>query len=152
MGYGTTCGGAAHRRFAYQDRRRHVSASRCRGTARPRLAHLLALSRGFRVPPTFDFAGSQNVELVNVFWLAPDRFPDGAGGYFIGYKGNIIFPLRVVPKDAANDLSIHLKLTYAVCEKLCVPADADLKLNLTGSSAQETAIEKAELRVPNASR
>ena len=100
------------------------------------------------VPPTFDFAGSQNVESVNVLWPAPDRFPDGAGGHFIGYKGNIVFPVRVVAKDAANSSSIHLKLAYAVCERLCVPADADLNLDLTGSSAKETAIEKAELRVP----
>ena len=100
------------------------------------------------VPPTLDFAGSQNVELVNVLWPAPDRFPDGTGGHFIGYKGNIIFPVRVAPKDAAKGSSIYLKLAYAVCEKLCVPADASLKLDLTGSSAKETAIEKAELRVP----
>lgn len=100
------------------------------------------------VPPTFDFADSQNVESVNVLWPAPARFPDGAGGHFIGYKGNIIFPVRVVPNNAVNGSSIHLRLAYAVCEKLCVPADANLRIDLTGSSAKETAIEKAELRVP----
>jgi DsbC/DsbD-like thiol-disulfide interchange protein len=100
------------------------------------------------VPPTFDFTGSENIKSVNVLWPAPDRFPDGAGGHFIGYKGHIILPLRIVPKDAATGSSIHLKLAFAVCEKLCVPVDANLKLTLIGSGAEETAIERAELRVP----
>ena len=100
------------------------------------------------VPPTFDFAGSQNVESVNVLWPAPDRFPDGAGGYSNGYKGNVIFPFRVVPQDGANVSTIHLKLGYAVCENVCVPVDANIKLHLTGSGAEEAVIERAELRVP----
>jgi DsbC/DsbD-like thiol-disulfide interchange protein len=101
------------------------------------------------VPPTFDFAGSENVKSVTILWPAPGRFPDGAGGYFIGYKGNVIFPLRIVPKDAARGSSIHLKLAYAVCEKLCVPADANLKLALPGmSSANERVLVTAEARVP----
>jgi DsbC/DsbD-like thiol-disulfide interchange protein len=100
------------------------------------------------VPPTFDFAGSQNVESVKVLWPAPDRFPDGAGGYSNGYKGDIVLPLRVVRKDTASGSAIHLKLAYAVCEKLCVPAEADLKLGLGASAAEEAVIERAELRVP----
>jgi len=101
------------------------------------------------VPPTFDFAGSENVKSVTVLWPAPARFPDGAGGHFIGYKGNVIFPLRIVPKEAATGSSIHLKLAYAVCEKLCIPADANLKLALPGmSSANERVLVAAETRVP----
>ena len=100
------------------------------------------------VPPTFDFTGSENVKAVTVLWPAPERIPDGAGGYSIGYKHEIIFPLRVVPKDMANSPTIHLKLGYAICEKMCVPADANLKLTFTRSGLKETAIERAELRVP----
>jgi DsbC/DsbD-like thiol-disulfide interchange protein len=101
------------------------------------------------VPPTFDFAGSENVKSVTVLWPAPARFPDGAGGHFIGYKGNVIFPLRIVPKEAATGSLIHLKLAYAVCEKLCIPADANLKLALPGmSSANERVLIAAETRVP----
>jgi DsbC/DsbD-like thiol-disulfide interchange protein len=100
------------------------------------------------VPPTFDFTGSENIKAVTVLWPAPERFPDGAGGYSIGYKHDIIFPLHVVPKDAANGPTIHLKLGYAICEKMCVPADANLKLTFTRSGLEETAIERAELRVP----
>jgi DsbC/DsbD-like thiol-disulfide interchange protein len=100
------------------------------------------------VPPTFDFSGSENVKAVTVLWPAPERFPDGAGGHSIGYKHDIIFPLHVVPKDAANGPTIQLRLGYAICEKMCVPADANLKLTFTRSGLEETAIERAELRVP----
>jgi DsbC/DsbD-like thiol-disulfide interchange protein len=102
------------------------------------------------VPPTFDFVGSENLKSVTVLWPAPTRFPDGADGYFIGYTGNVIFPLRIVPKEAATGgSSIHLKLAYAVCEKLCIPAEANLKLARPGiSSTNERGLIAAETRVP----
>src|SRR6476646_5207541 len=42
------------------------------------------------VPPVFDFSTSQNVKSVSVLYPAPSRFPDGAGGSSIGYKGDVI--------------------------------------------------------------
>jgi DsbC/DsbD-like thiol-disulfide interchange protein len=100
------------------------------------------------VPPTFDFAGSENVDSIKVLWPAPERFPDGAGGNSIGYVGRVILPLRVAPKDPAKPSTVHVKLGYAICGNLCVPAEATLDLALNGNGAEETAIEKANLRVP----
>jgi DsbC/DsbD-like thiol-disulfide interchange protein len=100
------------------------------------------------VPPTLDFAGSENVASVTVLWPAPERFPDGAGGNSIGYMGHLILPLRVAPKDAAKPSSVHLKLAYAICGNLCVPAEANLALTLSGDGAEDVALEKGELRVP----
>jgi DsbC/DsbD-like thiol-disulfide interchange protein len=100
------------------------------------------------VPPTLDFSGSENVGAVTVLWPAPERFPDGAGGNSIGYMGRLILPLRVTPKDASKKSSVHLKLGYAICGNLCVPAEADLELALSGDGAEEMALEKEELRVP----
>jgi len=100
------------------------------------------------VPPTFDFSGSENVKAVTVLWPAPERFPDGAGGNSIGYVGRVVLPLRVVQQDAAKHSSLHLKLGYAICANLCVPAEATLELTLSGDGAEETALEKDELRVP----
>jgi DsbC/DsbD-like thiol-disulfide interchange protein len=101
------------------------------------------------VPPTFDFSGSDNVKSVTVEWPAPERFPDGAGGNSIGYVGRVVLPLRIFQKDAAGKLtSVHLKLGYAVCGNLCVPAEANLELALSGNGAEEAALEKEELHVP----
>ncbi len=99
-------------------------------------------------PPTFDFAGSENVKSVTVLWPAPERFPDGAGGHSAGYLGHVILPLRITPADAARASSLHLKLDYAICKNLCVPVEAKLDLKLTGNGAEEATLERAELHVP----
>jgi len=101
------------------------------------------------VPPTLDFAGSENIKSVTTLWPAPERFADGAGGYSIGYRGDVILPLRIIPDDATKPSSLRLKLGYAVCGKLCVPAQADLDLMLSGKAgAEEPTLIAAEARVP----
>jgi DsbC/DsbD-like thiol-disulfide interchange protein len=82
-------------------------------------------------------------------WPAPMRFDDGAGGYSIGYHDHVIWPLRVMPENGSIPASLRVKLHYAVCGKLCVPAEADLALLLTGKKgSEETALAAAEARVP----
>lgn len=100
------------------------------------------------VPPAFDFAASDNVKSVTVLWPAPVRFADGSG-QSIGYKEAVIFPLWVVPHDSSKPATLRLKLDYAVCEKLCVPAQAKAELTLSGAAgSQEAALKAAEARVP----
>jgi DsbC/DsbD-like thiol-disulfide interchange protein len=129
------------------------------------------------VPPRFDFAGSQNVKSVDVKWPAPRPITEH-GLTAIGYTGNMIWPLAVVPQDRTRPVTLRLKLDYAVCEKLCVPAEATAELMLNdkdskssgssgssqrlspaqglmsqapssqGASPQEAALLAAEARVP----
>jgi DsbC/DsbD-like thiol-disulfide interchange protein len=100
------------------------------------------------VPPRFDFTASSNVKAVHVLWPAPRRMADG-GGQSIGYQNRVILPLRVVPADPARPVQLHLKLSYAVCEKLCVPAEATTQLTLlAAASPQDAALTAAEARVP----
>src|SRR5215813_15366642 len=70
------------------------------------------------VPPTLDFAGSENVKAVSALWPAPERFADGAGGYSIGYHGDVVLPLQIIPNDTSKPPMLHVKLGYAVCGKL----------------------------------
>jgi DsbC/DsbD-like thiol-disulfide interchange protein len=100
------------------------------------------------VPPTFDFSGSDNVKSATVQWPAPERFPDGAGGTSIGYVDHVVLPVQIAPKDAAKQSLLHLKLGYAICGNLCIPAEAELQLALNGNGAEDQAIAKAEIRVP----
>jgi DsbC/DsbD-like thiol-disulfide interchange protein len=101
------------------------------------------------VPPALDFSGSENVKSVNTLWPAPDVFDDGAGGHSIGYHDDVVLPLQIIPNDAAKPSSLRVKLDYAVCGKLCVPAQAHLALTLPGkASAEEPALTAAEARVP----
>jgi DsbC/DsbD-like thiol-disulfide interchange protein len=100
------------------------------------------------VPPRFDFAGSQNVKAVDVHWPVPQRLPEEAVTV-IGYTGNVILPLTIVPENRAKPVMLRLKLDYAVCEKLCIPAEGKAELMLGGGpSSQDAALLTAEARVP----
>lgn len=102
------------------------------------------------VPPQFDFSASDNLKSAQVSWPAPLRFSDSEGST-IGYKGDVVLPLRVEPKDASRPVVLRLKLDYAICEKLCVPAEAKAELQLGGATeASEAAVAMAEKRVPQA--
>jgi DsbC/DsbD-like thiol-disulfide interchange protein len=102
------------------------------------------------VPPQFDFAGSDNVKNVSVLWPAPQRLVDSEG-VTIGYKNNVLFPLRIEAQDAGKPVMLRLKLDYAICEKLCIPVDAKAEISLTGTAKQnETILSAAEARVPQA--
>ena len=101
------------------------------------------------VPPTLDFAGSANVKSVTALWPAPERFADGAGGHSIGYRGDTVLPLRIVADDATKPSALHLKVVFAICSTLCVPAEANLALVLSGKvGVEEATLLAAEARVP----
>jgi DsbC/DsbD-like thiol-disulfide interchange protein len=100
------------------------------------------------VPPRFSFSGSDNVATVKVLYPAPHAFTDDAGTT-IGYKGNVIFPLRVFPRQQDRPVTLHLKIEYAVCEKLCVPVEANAVLKLPGEAGPNDAtLAAAEAMVP----
>ncbi len=100
------------------------------------------------VPPRFDFSASENTRSVDVQWPAPQRFVDEDGNS-IGYKDEVVLPLHIVPQDAGKPVMLRLKVDYAICEKLCVPADATAELKLPGSSSSnEALLAAAEARVP----
>src|SRR6201996_6277062 len=100
------------------------------------------------VPPTLDFSGSDNVKAVTTLWPAPQRFPDGAGGNSIGYLDHVVLPLHVTPQEASKPTLLKLKLSYDICNAMCVPAEANLSLPLAGKGADETTLERVEARVP----
>ena len=100
------------------------------------------------VPPRFDFQGSKNVKAVEVLWPAPQRIPE-AGMIAIGYSSGLVLPLQITPQDRGKPVTLRLKLDYAVCEKLCVPAEAKVELVVAGrTSSHEAALAAAEARVP----
>ncbi|MGJ4940293.1 protein-disulfide reductase DsbD domain-containing protein [Bradyrhizobium sp. HKCCYLS1011] len=92
------------------------------------------------VPPRFDFSKSENVEAVTVLWPAPTKFDDGAGGHSLGYHDQIVLPLRIVAKSADKPVTLRAEISYAVCERICIPVDAkaDLAFNSVASTEDGT--------------
>jgi DsbC/DsbD-like thiol-disulfide interchange protein len=100
------------------------------------------------VPPRFDFTQSENVAAVSVLWPAPRRIAE-QGSMVLGYTDNVILPLAVLPKDDSKAVVLHLKLDYAICEKLCVPMQATAQLVLPPAPIPaNAALAAAHARVP----
>jgi DsbC/DsbD-like thiol-disulfide interchange protein len=101
------------------------------------------------VPPRFDFSKSENVEAVTILWPAPTKFDDGAGGHSLGYHDQIVLPLRIVAKNADKPVTLRAAVNYAVCEKLCIPVEADPELAFTSvASTEDSALFAALDTVP----
>jgi DsbC/DsbD-like thiol-disulfide interchange protein len=100
------------------------------------------------VPPHFDFSGSENLKKADVLFPAPHLFTDETG-QSLGYKDTVIFPVVVSPQQAGKPVRLRAKVDYAVCEKLCVPAEGRAELTLvTGDSKHNPVLTTAETRVP----
>lgn len=94
------------------------------------------------IPPEFDFSASENVGDVKVLYPAPSRLIDKTG-ITIGYYDHVTFPIAVTPKDPAKPVTLKVKAAYGVCKELCVPAEAELELDIapdTGASADIAAV------------
>jgi DsbC/DsbD-like thiol-disulfide interchange protein len=100
------------------------------------------------VPPVFDFSKSENIKSVSILWPAPHRFAY-EGGASIGYKGDVIFPVHVIPNDPGRPAMLRMGIEYAVCEKLCIPAHAQAELALASApSPYDARLAVAEARTP----
>src|SRR6478672_4154459 len=101
------------------------------------------------VPPRFDFSKSDNIEAVTVLWPAPMKFDDGSGGYSLGYQNQVVLPLRIVAKNADKPVTLRADISYAVCEKLCIPVQANAELVIAGvASTEDSALFAALDTVP----
>jgi DsbC/DsbD-like thiol-disulfide interchange protein len=91
------------------------------------------------VPPRFDFSKSDNIEAVTVLWPAPKKIDDGAGGVSLGYLKQVVLPLRIVAKNADKPVTLRADISYAVCEKICIPVEASAELGFASVASTEDA-------------
>jgi len=104
------------------------------------------------IPPRFDFSPSKNVKSVTVRYPAPHRLTDESGTS-IGYKHGVVFPLDIVPQNAAQPVMLAVKADYAVCEKICIPAEGKAELSVTGRpGAQDGWLKQNDDLVPVAAK
>jgi len=81
------------------------------------------------VPPSFDWSGSKNLKSAEVLYPAPHRFAD-ANGTAIGYKDEVVFPVKITPEHAGEPVDLALTFEYGLCKDLCIPNSASLKVVL----------------------
>ena len=104
------------------------------------------------VPPAFAFAGSDNLNDVRVEFPAPMRLDEG-GSQAFGYSGSVTFPLVITAKDPARPVKLDLVFDYATCANVCLPAKANLSLDLDApTSPQADIVFDALAKVPQKRR
>jgi DsbC/DsbD-like thiol-disulfide interchange protein len=99
----------------------------------------IALDPGFKtywrnpgesgVPPLLNHEGSSNVRSVEMLFPVPERVEDETGVSIV-YKESVLLPLLVTAVDPAEPVELKLRLQFGVCEKLCIPAEAEVALAL----------------------
>ncbi|HYC25808.1 MAG TPA: protein-disulfide reductase DsbD domain-containing protein [Roseiarcus sp.] len=86
------------------------------------------------LPPVFSFAGSLNLAEARPLFPAPQRLKENDGEAF-GYDHSLVLPIEVTAIDPGKPVDLSLKLNYAVCEKICVPAKAAFNLTIDPGAA-----------------
>jgi DsbC/DsbD-like thiol-disulfide interchange protein len=101
------------------------------------------------IPPVFDWSGSENLAAAEVLWPAPALF-DSFGLTTIGYDGRVVLPLTVTADNPDAPVRLRLTMDYGVCAEICIPARAELALDLPPGApeAGRAAIEAALARLP----
>lgn len=101
------------------------------------------------VPPVFAFNGSENVTSAVVSFPVPSRITE-EGIEAFGYDNGVVFPVAVMPADRSKPSVLHVEVTYAVCNKICLPGhgEATLKLEPHGPAVGGDDVERALAKVP----
>jgi len=89
------------------------------------------------IAPQFQFTQSKNLADSQIYYPAPRRIFE-AGIEAWGYQGRVIFPVKIMPQLVAQPVAIDLQLSYAVCENICIPAQAYLQMELSPSTQAQT--------------
>lgn len=64
------------------------------------------------IPPSFDFAGSQNVQGVVFHWPTPEVFSTN-GMTSVGYSDQLVLPIEVRPRDAGAPALLRAEVDMA---------------------------------------
>ena len=102
------------------------------------------------VPPLLKFDSSKNFGSAEIKYPAPGRFLEG-GAVAFGYRERVIFPIDVKPLDPGKPMTLDIDFHFAVCENICIPAEARLKLDLRPDAkrtAEAAQIEAFAAKVP----
>ncbi|SFJ83140.1 protein-disulfide reductase DsbD domain-containing protein [Celeribacter neptunius] len=96
------------------------------------------------IPPSFDFAGSQNLAGIALHWPAPDLFAQN-DMWYLGFEHELILPVELIPTQA-GDITLKGTMSLGVCQDICMPLQAQLQMQLPeGATGPMTTEIKAAL-------
>ena len=96
------------------------------------------------IPPQFNWAGSENLESVQVLWPAPKVTWD-YGSRSVGYDTQVVFPMVVTPKSD-KAVQMQAQILLGVCDDICIPVEVNIRATLPAKGKKDRAISKAVSR------
>ena len=103
------------------------------------------------IPPSIDWAGSDNLAHAEIAWPAPQRW-SLQGFETAGYENHVVLPIALTLAQPGRPVVLHAAVDYAACANICVPYSAKLELSLPAGAAtpapQAALIAAASARVP----
>ena len=80
---------------------------------------------------------SKNVSSLEVLWPTPNYF-EILDINSIGYSDKVIFPLKIYLIDSSKPTLVTLDINYLVCKDICIPGNANLKLQIPSGKGNLT--------------
>jgi DsbC/DsbD-like thiol-disulfide interchange protein len=99
------------------------------------------------LPPRFDWSGSENVSSIDIQWPAPVRYEDAAGVAYT-YSDKVILPVLVKAAEPEKPIKLSLSADYGICRDICIPAHAELRLDISNQDPDRAIIEGSLAKVP----
>ena len=103
------------------------------------------------LPPTVDWAGSENATVGDFAWPVPERF-ELSGLETFGYEGDVLLPAGVTVPTAGAPVHLKAAVDFLTCRELCVPNNVTLDLvvpaGLEGPGPYGDLIGRFQARVP----
>jgi len=107
---------------------------------------------GAGIPPMLDFSQSRGVAFEAIAYPPPVRVDDGYA-IWAGYTAPVQFPL-IFHRTASGEAQIRAEAFIGICEKICVPFQAELVVDLPADvnahDLATAAVESAFARLPEA--
>lgn len=105
---------------------------------------------GSGIPPMLDFSQSRGITFEEMAYPPPVRINDGYA-IWSGYTAPVQFPL-IFRRTASGDAQIRALAFIGICDKICVPFQAELAVELPGNANSHDSVtplvEAAFARLP----
>lgn len=94
------------------------------------------------IPPSILWGGSRNVASVAYHWPTPSVFTIN-GLRSIGYHDELVLPVEITPAAPGEPIEIRADIQIGICETVCIPVEANVVADISGSGAMDRRIAAA---------
>ncbi len=99
------------------------------------------------LPTLIDWSGSQNINHIEIIWPRPEVF-EKDGLRSIGYKGNVVLPIKITPINRDNPIDLKANISMGVCAEICIAEEVQIHETIPASGTRIPKIMAALLDQP----